>query len=365
MIDAGHIKLFIYTGYMIVSFVCGIMCFIHSRELARQGKNARHALLMGLVFLTIFAGWIGVVLDTGYYRVSVYYRTFFVLAMMMNTVFLYHFVFIITATGGKRAFPVVHYVLAFTVAAIFGLWSATVPAGVRHDIIESDGAIQSGFPFFSVVYIFSPLLFTLYGTFYAVAGLLRARRYRRELVNYPVRMSRTPLKWVYILLFFWIASIPVPIFAMIADISRIPVVFQIVLILLLLKYIVLCANTLAGNYTFITAMYGKSAPVRKPALDHHKIDDYMRSRKPYLNPKLRIVDLCKDLGTNRSYISSYINRTYGINFNRYINGFRLRELADLRSDPSNSHLSIIELIHHAGFNSYRSYIRAKGSEEFI
>ena len=35
------------------------------------------------------------------------------------------------------------------------------------------------------------------------------------------------------------------------------------------------------------------------------------SRKPYLNPEFKITDMARDLVSNRTYISAFINREYG------------------------------------------------------
>ena len=47
-----------------------------------------------------------------------------------------------------------------------------------------------------------------------------------------------------------------------------------------------------------------------------------------------MTDLVEDLDVNRTVLSAFINQTYGMNFNRYLNRFRLRELDRLRSHPA-------------------------------
>ena len=86
---------------------------------------------------------------------------------------------------------------------------------------------------------------------------------------------------------------------------------------------------------------------------------YFRKHKPYLNPSLTINDLIEPLQCNRTYLSRFVNRTYGMNFSNYINGCRLREMDRLLTMQGNSHKTPALLYSQAGFKSYRNYQNAK------
>ena len=47
--------------------------------------------------------------------------------------------------------------------------------------------------------------------------------------------------------------------------------------------------------------------------------------KVYLRFHVTIQDLSKEIGINRTYLSNFINETYGENFNNWINGLRINE----------------------------------------
>ena len=68
------------------------------------------------------------------------------------------------------------------------------------------------------------------------------------------------------------------------------------------------------------------------------------------------------MDVNRTALSAFINRTYGVNFNRYLNRLRLKELARLRSQPENQGKSISSLIDKVGFKDFRNYSRAVAAE---
>lgn len=47
--------------------------------------------------------------------------------------------------------------------------------------------------------------------------------------------------------------------------------------------------------------------------------------KVYLRFHVTIQDLSREIGINRTYLSNFINGTYGENFNNWINGLRINE----------------------------------------
>lgn len=83
------------------------------------------------------------------------------------------------------------------------------------------------------------------------------------------------------------------------------------------------------------------------------------AKKLYLNPQLRLSALTEVFHTNRTYLSNFINQTYGCGFNEYINRLRLGELERLMSLPRNQGKSAKKLCLKAGFPNYRTYLRAK------
>ncbi|MDL2299638.1 helix-turn-helix domain-containing protein [Bacteroides sp. OttesenSCG-928-E20] len=101
-----------------------------------------------------------------------------------------------------------------------------------------------------------------------------------------------------------------------------------------------------------------SVPITKK-----NFETYMREHKPYLNPKIKITDLIEPLKANRTAISNFVNTTYGINFNRYINQLRLKETNRLLKIPSNANVKLSKLVTMAGFTDMRHYHRALEMEQ--
>lgn len=86
-----------------------------------------------------------------------------------------------------------------------------------------------------------------------------------------------------------------------------------------------------------------------------KIVDYIVGTKAYLNPDLCLDDVCRAIGSNRTYVSSEINAMAG-NFNSFINEYRVKESIRLLSE--NSKIDIEEVWELSGFNSKTTFYSA-------
>lgn len=78
----------------------------------------------------------------------------------------------------------------------------------------------------------------------------------------------------------------------------------------------------------------------------------------YQNPELTLTDLAKHLNTNSVLLSKYINRGFGMNFNDFINSFRVDEVRKKLESGAGNQFTIMSLAYEAGFNSKATFNRA-------
>ncbi len=87
-----------------------------------------------------------------------------------------------------------------------------------------------------------------------------------------------------------------------------------------------------------------------------KIIQKIDSEQLYLNSELTLLDLSLNLNTNRTYLSGVINRKTGMNFNSFLNDFRLKHIAQFElKHPKTSAEKLAEI---GGFGSVSSMRRA-------
>lgn len=87
----------------------------------------------------------------------------------------------------------------------------------------------------------------------------------------------------------------------------------------------------------------------------NKIIHLFEEQKIYLNESLTIVDLANITGTNRTYISNFINQHYQQNFCTFVNNFRVEEVKrNILKDPLTTNQILAE---KCGFSSADSLKR--------
>ena len=89
-----------------------------------------------------------------------------------------------------------------------------------------------------------------------------------------------------------------------------------------------------------------------------KVETYMLSEKPFLDPDLKLGDMADALNMPRHELSKLINHAFGRNFFDYLNNYRVQEFVQLRKDPRRAHHNILDLAYQSGFNSKSAFNRA-------
>lgn len=360
------VEAFAFSTPVICAVGCMLMMFMDARTCKRNPQERRLRLYLALTFLVTALGWLGMVL----YAVSpggfVYYHTVFLLALMLDQVMFYRLVAILTDTGRSRPFNRLHAVIPFVITAISASSDLLVPAEKQITVVYG-GASLAADTWFGIVYILTSIVFIVYNTLYPLLSLRNIRRYRRFVVDYSSEAQRTSLDWLFGIQLLILLCIPVPLAGVLLGINTFSSPWFVWLGALpyFAYYIILCYNMLDGNYLIIQPdpADGKDTPEKETTIDRRQFERYLREKKPYLDSKLRITDLAAGLNTNRSYLSAFINREYGMNFSRLINRYRLAELDRLRLSSRYSTKSNMELVLIAGFGNYRNYLRVKKEED--
>lgn len=88
----------------------------------------------------------------------------------------------------------------------------------------------------------------------------------------------------------------------------------------------------------------------------NKINELMTVRHYFTKKDLKISDLATEIGTNRTYISNYINRTYQCSFSDMVNKLRI-EYAQQLIKSSAKGTKITQIADESGFASEQSFYR--------
>jgi AraC-like DNA-binding protein len=101
--------------------------------------------------------------------------------------------------------------------------------------------------------------------------------------------------------------------------------------------------------------------MRKPLnRDQYKpyLEEYLQSQRPFLTPGFSLHDMSLQTGINVPTLSALINKEYGMNFNDFINQYRVDHFKALLEEPQYLQWTLEAIAHKAGFNSRTTFIRA-------
>jgi AraC-like DNA-binding protein len=89
------------------------------------------------------------------------------------------------------------------------------------------------------------------------------------------------------------------------------------------------------------------------AQKHAELKSLMKSRKPYLNPRLTLSELAQMLEVSPNHLSQIINQQEKVNFHDFVNSYRVEEF--IRRAKANKQFSILAHALDSGFNSKSSF----------
>ncbi|MDP3432419.1 MAG: helix-turn-helix domain-containing protein [Bacteroidota bacterium] len=88
-----------------------------------------------------------------------------------------------------------------------------------------------------------------------------------------------------------------------------------------------------------------------------KLNNFMAAEKPYLNPKLTLPQLAKEVDIPSHYLSQVINENLELNFFDFINRQRVEDVKSKISGSQYQNYSILGIAFESGFNSKSAFNR--------
>lgn len=317
--------------------------------------------IMAWYYVAMSLNWLDPLLYHYFPKIYLWETILYSFSLLFSQVAFFHIVYLLTEMEGKRRFPMIHYVVPALLGTAFMVWTLATPYETRLAAILFPEEARSGWNY-SLISEYRLKFRGIYTLFYVSLCVKRILRYRKAVVEYSADRERSSVRWLFILIFLSLSLVPLPLSSFFFSNQTmgstfIPLFSESVYFV---QYAILCYNMLIGNYVIIKPE--KRGKEKSRRLEKGGFETYMRKEKPYLNPKLKITDLTLPLITNRTYLSAFINKEYGMNFSRYINLLRIQELERLQGDTENNRLSQVELVLKAGFSTYQGYRKFITSE---
>lgn len=351
------IMLLSFGAPFFISLISVGMMAAQSRNKGNKTERKLLNLTLGY-FLCMAVSSLTVIFFVYDYNLYIYSSSFSFLSLVLSVVFFYHIIYVLTSDNPLSNPSVIHYAIPILLTIIHFGWSLLVPYSVQYDIVAYRTLDWENYKWFCIYYTSKLWVYAAYNVVYSILIFRRMPSYRNYVQNYSADEDKSSLHWIYTIIFLCLIIIPISYttFLLQGEIRYIHKLLAIfVNILYIIEIVIMQYNMFMRNYVIIYEE-NCSNNTRPVNINKEKFEKYMEEQKPYLNPSLKITDITYEFNTCRSYLSSFINSTYGMNFSRYINSLRIQEFEKLKRDQANKNYSNAELAIKAGFN-YRSYIR--------
>jgi AraC-like DNA-binding protein len=89
-----------------------------------------------------------------------------------------------------------------------------------------------------------------------------------------------------------------------------------------------------------------------------RLNELIVEKALYRNPLLSLTDVSDELNINRKKVSTIINQGFGMNFNDYINSFRIEEIKKRFENGETEDFTVLGIALDSGFNSKTTFNRA-------
>lgn len=99
-------------------------------------------------------------------------------------------------------------------------------------------------------------------------------------------------------------------------------------------------------------------PSEKKASILKQLDDHMQLRQPYLIENYSLKALADDLNIQQLHLSALLNHELGINFNNYLNQYRVRYCKTLIQKGATRNLNSKGLASQCGFHNRNTFTTA-------
>lgn len=127
--------------------------------------------------------------------------------------------------------------------------------------------------------------------------------------------------------------------------------------LILITTFVLLSESRFFENSWIADKY-ETSKIKNDQNSIKEIKSYIKDEGYYLLPTASLKDLAKSLGSNSNYISQIINANTNLNFNDFINQYRIEESKKRLLDKNYDHLTIEAIGNSVGFKSKATFYNA-------
>ena len=371
-------KILLYTP-LIVSFIL----FVITLYVPLQNEKSRKwlsFLVLGIVF-GFCPAFLNYIFDTS---ILLYFDVFFMPVVLSSLIFHYFYVvstledFKLSRKDFYHFLPII--ILGIILLLLFSNLNNSQlifykANRTKHRLLLSLPEYQFTAIFHIVIF---RIIFIAQVVFYTLKINLLAIQQKKKTVYLPITCETIDYKWIHKVNIVSLISKIIVIFLLIVTYEKqeLRIFFNILITIATIYFVLVCMfqKMTVGRQTVDFQLHEHLQQQLEPIsetieyvkdtnLEQYNNQDnlgqrlatYFEEAKPYLNPNLKIDDLCIVLITNRNYLSKAISNKFGMNFLNLINTYRIARAKELLLDKKYEHYSIQGVAEMSGFKSSSSF----------
>lgn len=196
----------------------------------------------------------------------------------------------------------------------------------------------------------------IYGNYYLVHTAMMIPRYNRQLKEQYSYTENINLNWLRTILYIFYLILALWILDCLVFKTFVECIYMLgnLLLWIVISFFLFRHESVIDELTAVGEPSAYNMELKPNDTLAARIEKAFESEHLFLNPNLKLSDLAKAVGSNRTYLSNYFNRIAGTTFYDYVNSLRVKYASQLLCD---SNLSIKQIAAQSGFNSSTSFIR--------
>ncbi len=311
-----------------------------------------------------------------------YYDPVYVFASLMVYPTYYQYIRLLTVDNKLRRSYLWHYLpalvvglMAFLVNREFRQLAETSPSDYFSEAYRFSFSISSEYFWGRLVFMINRLFYLIQIVFYFIKGYALIKQHERRIQDFYSNQQGRDIRWSS---YIFQSFIVVAVFSILFNIIGKTAFLNNELLLLipsgLFSFMLFVLGYIGNGQNQVVCEIGREESTEHP-VNHHsrldreemyrKINQLFLVEKIYLNHDLKIWDLSSLLGTNRTYVSHFINAEYGMNFSMFVNSYRVAEAKTLLRKNDGDVYSLDVIGERCGFGSYSNFIRVFRAMEKI
>jgi AraC-like DNA-binding protein len=353
-------------------YVCGFwgLVFLNS---SKNKNRARH--FLGFFMATAFLLYMGhSIFFIGRFDLYLNYDPLYITTSLLVYPMYYQYIRLLTVDTRWNAKYLFHYIPALVIGlSVFTLH--LIMHKENHFSIEDyfkesyNLSFDTQSPFFlnRLAYGFHRIIYLVQVIGYFLGGYLLIKKYREQIKDYYSNHENRSMIWVNnVLITLAIMSVLSVVFIIIGKFIFLHEEKSLLLPSMLFSGMIFLLGYLANGQNQVIREIVQSDLVESQSLVYaeplnDEVDLKLRNLfvrdKIHLNPDLKIWDVSGMLGTNRTYLSNYINKHYGVNFSMFVNRYRVEDAKKILDENEGSLYSLEVIGEKCGFGSYNNFIR--------